>query len=158
MSSVASSAGYDSLRDSNIPVFNGALADYREYRRRIKLYMGKMKLLKREAEGVLNMLGSLSGTAWKLLEHYDLADAEKPDAIDRILKVLDKAFEYDNRVQLPQAFDNFFTHLHRRPGQTLLQYVTDYDECYRKLEDHKISLPGAVQGWHLMRRAGLTKE
>ena len=92
------------------------------------------------------------------MESYDLADAEKPDAIDRILKVLDKAFEYDSRVQLPQDFDKFFTHLHRRPGQTLLQYVTDYDECYRKLEDHKISLPGAVQGWHLMRRAGLTKE
>ena len=51
MSSAASSTGYDSLRDSNIPVSNGALADYREYRRRIKLYMGKMKLLKREAEG-----------------------------------------------------------------------------------------------------------
>ena len=101
MSSAASSTGYDSLRDSNIPVSNGALADYREYRRRIKLYMGKMKLLKREAEGVLNMLGSLSGTAWKLLENYDLADVEMPDAIDRILKVLDKAFEYDSRVQLP---------------------------------------------------------
>ena len=158
ISSAASSTGYDSLRDSNIPVFNGALADYREYRHRIKLYMGKMKLLKREAEGMLNMLGSLSGTAWKLMENYDLADAEKPDALDRILKVLDKAFEYDSRVQLPQDFDKFFTHLHRRPGQTLLQYVTDFDKCYRKMEDHKISRPGAVQGWHLMRRAGLTKE
>ena len=61
------------------------------------------------------------------MESYDLADAEKPDAIDRILKVLDKAFEYDSRVQLPQAFDKFFTVLHRRPGQTLLQYVTDFD-------------------------------
>ena len=60
-------------------------------------------------------------------------------------------------MQLPQDF-KFFTRLHRRPGQTLLQYVTDYDECYRKLEDHKISLPGPVQGWHLMRRAGLSKE
>ena len=84
-----------------------------------------MKILKREAEGVLNMLGALGGTAWKLMENYDLADAEKPDATDRILKVLDKAFEYDSRVQLPQDFDKFFTHLHRRPGQTLLQYVTD---------------------------------
>ena len=154
----SSSTGHDSLRDSNIPAFNGTLSEYREYRRRIKLYMGKMKLLKREAEGILNMLSALSGTAWKLMESYDLSDAEKPDALDRILKVMDKAFGHDSRVQLPQDFDKFFTHLHRRPGQTLLQYVTDYDECSRKLEDHKISLPGLVQGWHLMRRAGLSKE
>lgn len=56
MSSVANSTDYNILCNSNIPIFNGALADYREYRRRIKLYMGKMKLLKREAEGVLNMM------------------------------------------------------------------------------------------------------
>ena len=157
-SSAASTTGYDTQRDNNVPAFSGVLAEYREYRRRIKLYMGKMRILKREAEGVLNMLGALSGTAWKLMENYDLADAEKPDAAERILKVLDKAFEYDSRVQLPQDFDKFFTHLHRRPGQTLLQYVTDFDECYRKLEEHKITLPGPVQGWHLMRRAGLSKE
>ena len=56
MFSVANSTNYNILYNSNIPVFNGILADYREYRRRIKLYMGKMKLLKREAEGVLNMI------------------------------------------------------------------------------------------------------
>ena len=86
-----SSTGYDTLRDSNIPAFNGTLSEYRAYRRRIKLYMGKMKLLKREAEGIVNMLSALSGTAWKLMESYDLSDAEKPDAPDCILKVMDKA-------------------------------------------------------------------
>lgn len=158
-STAGGSTGYgDTVRDSQIPVFSGALGDYKEYRRRIRLYMSKMKLLKREAEGALNMLGSLNGTAWKLLENFDLAEAEKPDAIEKILKILDKAFEYDNRVQLPQDFDRYFTMLQRKPGQTLLQYVTDYDECYRRLEDHKISLPGPVQGWHLLRKAGLSRE
>ena len=92
--------------------------------------MTKMKLFKHETEGLLNMLGSLQGTAWKLLENFDLAEAEKPDAIDKVLKILDKAFEYDNGVQVPQDFDRYFTMLQRKPGQTLLQYVTDYDDCY----------------------------
>ena len=92
--------------------------------------MTKMKLFKHETEGLLNMLGSLQGTAWKPLENFDLAEAEKPDAIDKVLKTLDKAFEYDNSVQVPQDFDRYFTMLQRKPGQTLLQYVTDYDDCY----------------------------
>jgi len=59
-STAASSTGPDTLRDSNIPTFNGTLSEYREYRRRIKLYMGKMKILKREAEGF--------STCWERLE------------------------------------------------------------------------------------------
>ena len=31
-------------------------------------------------------------------------------------------------------------------------------EYLRKLDDHKVTLPGPVQGWHLLRKAGLTRE
>ena len=40
----------------------------------------------------------------------------------------------------------------------MLQYVTTHDELYRKISEHSITLPVAVQGWHLLRRAGLNKE
>ena len=55
-------------KDNYVPLFSGAPSDYREWRKRITLYMTKMKLLKREAEGVLNLISSLSGTAWKVVE------------------------------------------------------------------------------------------
>lgn len=145
-------------KDSYIPLFSGQLHDYREYRKRLKLYMAKMKLLKREAEGILNVVGSMTGTAWKLLESFDVSEAEQAGALDKILKILDKAFEYDNRVTLPNDFDKYFALFHRRPGQTMLQYVTEHDELYRRLEEHKVTLPNPVQGWHLLRRAGLTRE
>ena len=154
-----STTGYDSFtKDSYIPIFSGQLHDYKEYRQRLKLYMAKMKLQKREAEGVINIIGSLTGTAWKLFETYDISDAEKDGAFDKMVKTMDKAFEYDNRVQLPNDFDRYFGGLQRKPGESLLQYVTNHDECYRKLEDHKVTLPVTVQGWHLLRRAGLTRE
>ena len=101
MSSAAGSSDYAVTKDNYVPLFSGAPSDYREWRKRITLYMAKMKLLKREAEGVLNLISSLTGTAWKLVETFPLEDVEKSDAFSKILKQLDKAFEYDSRVQLP---------------------------------------------------------
>ena len=121
----------------------------------------RMNMTKRGHEAILNLVGSLTGVAWKVAEAYDLEDLEKKPAEDhfnRLLKLLDAAFEYDSRVQLPADFDRYFVTLQRRPGQTLLQYVTEHDECLRRLSDHKIDLPKAVQGWHLLRKAGLTRE
>ena len=141
-----------------MPLFSGAPSDYREWRKRITLYMTKMKLLKRETEGVLNLISSLSGTAWKVVEAFPLEDVEKGDAFNRLMKLLDKAFEYDNRVQLPGDFDKYFSGFQRHSGQTLLDYCTLYDELYNRLADHKVTLPNQVQGWHLLRRAGLTRE
>ena len=159
MSSAASSAGDTAVtKDNYVPLFSGAPSDYREWRKRISLYMTKMKLLKREAEGVLNLISSLTGTAWKLVESFPLEDVEKSDAFNKLLKLLDKAFEYDNRVQLPGDFDKYFSGFQRHSGQTLLDYCTQHDELYNRLADHKVTLPTQVQGWHLLRRAGLTRE
>ena len=147
-----------STKDSFIPIFDGTPVSYQEYRKRINVYFLKMKLQKRTAEAVLNLIGSLQGTAWKLVESYDLAKVEQPEAFNEVLAILDKAFQYDARVQLPSDFDGYFTHLSRRPGQTLLQYVTEHDEKLRKVAAHGIQLPEEVQGWMLLKRANVTKE
>ena len=92
------------------------------------------------------------------MEHYELKKVESESSFDEIMQMLDKAFQYDNIVQLPQDFENFFTHLSRKPGSTLLQYVTDFDEKLRRLEVHDVKLPDAVQGWFMLKKANLTKE
>lgn len=144
-------------RDSYIPVFSGQPADYKEWRKRIQLYYRKMVMQKRTGEANLNIIASMQGTAWKLLEDYPLDDVEKKDCFDGILKILDKHFEYDSRVQLPTDFDKYFG-LQRKQGQTMLAYVTEHTDLHRKLEKHGVSLPTTVQGWHLLRAAGLTRE
>eukprot|EP00435_Cladocopium_sp_Y103_P072990 s52_g42.t1 len=249
--SAAGSMDYSTTKDSYIPLFSGQPSDYKEWRKRLTIYVLKMRMAKREAEGLLNVIGSLTGTAWKLLENYPIEEIEKtgafdkilkildkafeydstvqlpsdfdkyafncifmlrglgelsevspefairpfgvalqalsrplvnlfaewpaPDfwkllenypieeiektgAFDKILKILDKAFEYDSTVQLPSDFDKYFSGLQRRPGQTLLDYTTEHDHLYNKLGDHGVTLPSKVQGWHLLRRAGLTRE
>ena len=144
-------------RDSFIPLFTGQPDDYREWRKRISLYHQKMVLSKRNGESILNILGSLTGAAWRLVEDFDIALAEKETAFQDILKILDKHFQYDERVQLPSDFDAYFG-LSRRQGQTLLSYVSDHEDQLKKLIKHGINLPEAVQGWHLLRRCNLTRE
>ncbi len=116
-----------------------------------------MVLSKRAGESIPNIVGSLSGSAWRLLEDFDVAKAEKEGTFGEILATLDKHFQYDSRVQLPGDFENYFN-LNRRHGQTLLSYVTDHDEMLKKLNNHGIELPAPVQGWHLLKRAGITRE
>ena len=147
-----------SLRDSYVPLFSSQPSDYREYRKRLNLYHKKMVISKRTGESVLNIIGSFSGVTWKLFEDFPIEDVEKGDAFSKILEKLDKNFEYDDRVLLPNDFEEYFNLLQRKPQQSLLAYVTEYDTAYRKLMSHNVSLPGQVQGWHLLRRAGLTRE
>ena len=110
-----------------------------------------MKLQKRTAESILNIIGSLQGTAWKLVEGFDLDKIDKEGTFDDLMKLLDNAFRYDSRVRLPQDFDAYFSHLSRKPGETLLSYVTEHDEKLRKVQEHGIQIPDEVQGWLLLK-------
>ena len=58
-------------KDSFIPLFDGQLQSYQEWRKRISIHRLKMKIQKRSAESILNTIGSLQGTAWRLVEDYD---------------------------------------------------------------------------------------
>ena len=109
----------NAARDSYIPLFSRPPPNYKEWRKRISLYHQKMVLPKRRGESILNIVGSLSGSAWRLLEDFDVSKAEKEDTFSDILKLLDKHFRYDDRVALPNDFDSCFQFI-RKPGQTLL--------------------------------------
>ena len=147
-----------SVKDNFIPLFDGSPGTYREWRKRILIYSRKMQLQKREGEAVLNLLGSLQGSAWRILEDYDLDKAEEKGAMDHILATLDKSLQYDDKVELPADFSAYFERLSRRPGQTLLQFITEHDEYLRRIQKHGVDLPSSVQGWRLLSKANLSRE
>eukprot|EP00913_Durusdinium_trenchii_P003467 g3210.t1 len=117
-----------------------------------------MSLSKRQGEAILNLLGSLSGTAWKLCEDFNIDKAEDPEALSQILKILDGSFQYDSNVEMPADFSAYFENLARKPGQTLLNFVTDHDDRLKQIEKHGVRLPTQVQGWFLLAKASLTRE
>ena len=51
-----------------------------------------------------------------------------------------------------------FSHLSRKPGETLLSSITNHDEKLGKVEEHGIKIPDEVQGWLLPKRANVTRE
>ena len=150
-STAAGSLETNFTKDSYIPIFDGHPTSYQEWRKRIYIYH------QRAIESVLNIIGSMQGTTWKLLESFDVTKLDEEKSFDMVIEVLDSAFQYDARVRLPVDFDNYFG-ISRKPGTTLLSYVTDHDEKYRKVNEHGVKLPDQLQGWPLLRRANITKE
>ena len=90
-----------STKDSYIPLFSGQPSDYKEWRKRLTIYVLKMRMSKREAEGLLNVIGSLSGTAWKLLESFPIEEIEKQGAFDKILKIWTRPLSMTRRSSSP---------------------------------------------------------
>ena len=88
----ASSSDGNSQRGSYIPLFSGQPAEYRDWRKRINLYHQKMVLAKRKGESILNIVGSLTGFAWRFVEDFDVAKAEEDNAFQDLLKLLDQEF------------------------------------------------------------------
>eukprot|EP00434_Breviolum_minutum_P043367 symbB.v1.2.038652.t1/scaffold6095.1/size20955/1 len=154
----SSGPALDVIKDSYIPIFTNRPADYREYRARIMLYKQKMDLQKRPKEATINLLTSLSDIAWRQVEHLAATTPEAADGFDQVLRVLDKTFKYDDRVEMPKAIDRFFYQLGRRNEKTLMSYTADYREAYRELQKHKIKLPEEVCAWILLKRSGLSAE
>ena len=156
--SSATALDQQSTRDSYIPVFDGTPANYKEWRKRIIIYAKKMELMNRKGECVLNLLGSLQGTAWKLVEDFDLESVSGDTALKDILALLDAAFQYDSKVEMPADFAAYFESQGRRSGQSLLQFITDHDDRLRRVEKHGVKLPAEVQGWHLLAKSNISKE
>ena len=153
-----SGGGIDTIKDTYIPVFNNKPEDYREWRQRINLYKKKLSLQGKDKEAVINLLTSLQGVAWRQVEHQVDKLMEDADGFKKTLELLDAAFRYDARVEMPRALEKFFYTISRKSDQTLLTYVSDHREALREVEKHGIQIPENVSGWLLLRRSGLTTE
>ena len=126
----------DITKDNFIPLFNNRIADYREWRLRIGLYHRKMVLQNKKKEATINLLTSLSGLAWRQVEHAADKLADEDEGFEKVLRMLDACFKYNEKVEMPRAFEKFFFSLQRRPDQTLLSYTTEHREHLREIEKY----------------------
>ena len=70
-----------------------------------------MEIQKKEKEACINLMTSLTGIAWRQIEHLVDKASEDKDGFDLILRQLDQTFKYDDQVEMPRAFEKFFRHL-----------------------------------------------
>ena len=86
MASTSSIAG-DTTKDLWVPTFSNRPQDYREWRARIHLYYKKMQLQKKPVEGIINILTTMTGTAWKQLEPQADALSEDKEGFSKLIAV-----------------------------------------------------------------------
>ena len=63
-----------------------------------------MVIGKRRGEAVINIVSSLTDVVWRLIEDFDVSKVEDIWNFDKIMKLLDQYFQYDDRVTLPLDF------------------------------------------------------
>ena len=97
------SGALDITKDNFIHLFNNNPKDYREWCSRIALYGKKMTLQSKAKEATINLLTSLTGVAWRQVEHRVDELADDATRFEKTLKLLDVAFKYDSRVEAPRA-------------------------------------------------------
>lgn len=146
------------VKDNVIPKFDNTTAGYKEWRKRIQLYARRMVIQKRVSEIGITVLSTLTGASWRQCEDLELKELEKENGLKQILGRLDAQWQYDEKIEMPEAFETYFYKTMREPGQTMLEYVTNASQNLRELKKYKIELPDEVAGWLLMRRAGLSRE
>ena len=145
-------------KDNFIPRFDNTTSGYKEWRQRIPLHARRMAIRKRESEIGISVLSTLTGASWRQCEDLGVKDLETADGFGCILGRLDAQWQYDAKIEMPEACETYFYKTYRAMNQTMLDYCTQFGEALRELSKYKISLPDEVAGWLLMRRAGLTKE
>ena len=117
-----------------------------------------MAIQKRESEIGISVLSTLTGASWRQCEDLEVRDLEAADGLGRILDRLDAQWQYDGKIEMPEAFERYFYKTYRTMNQTMLDYCTQSGQALRELSKYKVTVPDEVAGWSLMRRAGLTKE
>ena len=105
-----------------------------------------MALQNKKKEATINLLTSLNGLAWRQIEHAADKLADEEDGFSKVLQMLDACFKYNEKVEMPRAFEKFFFSLHRRPDQTLLSYTTEHREHLREIEKYGVKILTAVAG------------
>ena len=143
---------------SYIPRFDNTMTGYREWRKRILLFSRRQAIQGRANETGLAALSVLEGASWRQCEDLDLDVLEKDDGLKSILQRLDSQWQYDDRVEMPDAVEKYFYKTQRKVGQSLLEFCTEHQQSLRELQKYKIALPDQVAGWLLLRKAGLSKD
>ena len=147
-----------SKADSNVPVLDSSAKNYREYRRRCKVYRQKMELAGRGKETVFNLVTMMTGRSWDLVEDLDVEQLST-DGFNKVFRRLDRGFQFDPLTELPGDFKRFFISLSRKHGHTLQDYTHEFTNAERRLRStHKVDLPEKLKAWYFLRKSGLTKE
>ena len=144
----------------DVPIFNGAITRYKEFKKRCILCRARMKLDGKEKQVALSSIGQLTGAAWETCESL----IDKPDELEKhkafadLTVLVGKRFSQGKRTELPDVFEQFVYKFGRKLRETLFDYVHRTKEATKNIAEHNITLPDTIRGWLLLHNGGFTTE
>ncbi|CAC5412668.1 unnamed protein product [Mytilus coruscus] len=93
----------------------------------------------------------------KVFDQIDLEDLKNDTGFTTLVEFLGKQLAKDDLADSLEKFEDFedFT---RPEGQSIHEYVANFDSKYRKIEKKNMKLPSETLAFKLLRKANITKE
>ena len=98
-----------------------------------------------------------TGIRERVFEELEVSDLKKEVGMKTLTDYLDKNLGKDDLVDPLEKFEDFEDYT-RRSGQSINDYVAEFDQEYNKLGKLKMELPSAILAFKLLRRGNITQE
>ena len=144
-----------------VPSFSGGSGDdgeelgstARSYLRQVAAWQ-KMTRISPCRQGLV-LYQNLSGKAWIEAERLDLDLLSSSNGVAHLVEWVKERYLDVQVTQVGRALSDFFRKLRKKPGQSIRDYVGEYDRAQARLEECGCSLPNIAQAWVFIDRMNL---
>lgn len=93
----------------------------------------------------------------KVFEQIGLDDLKQDRGLDILIQFMDKHLGKDDLTDSLEKFEEFADFQHVE-GQSVREYIAQFDSKYRKIEIKNMKLPTEILAFKLLRKANISKE
>ncbi len=93
----------------------------------------------------------------KVFDELGIEDLKGENGFDTILEFFDKNLSKDDLTDSIEKFESF-EDCKREPGQSVIDFISNFDQKYNKILKKKMKLPSEVLAFKLLRRANISRE
>ena len=117
-----------------VPVFDGKLDQYRDYRKRALLYLNGLEDNK-QSLAAPRLISNLTGPAFECFRERDPANFRNDNGVLQMLAVLDERYQFTPEQELSDKLEDLFFRLRRRRGEETTSFTTRFETLLSKTED-----------------------
>ena len=144
-----------------IPSFSGIIEDgtedlgssARSYLRQIEAWQ-RMTRLSRDRQALV-LYQHLNGKAWIEAERLEIDKLGSEDGVKYFVQWIKERYLDVQVTQIGRGLSEFFRKLRKRPGQSIREYVGEFDRSYARLMECGCVLPDIAAAWVFVDRMGL---
>ena len=147
-----------------VPAFSGALengsedigASARSYMRQVAAWRRMTRI--DPSRQALTLYQHLTGKAWIDAERLDVDKLAGSDGMEYYLSWVTDRYLDVQVTQIGRSLGDFFRRLRRRQGQSVRDYMSDYDRALARLQECGCHLPDIAAAWVFVDRMALSEE